>query len=198
MSSQFNRHVYTVPLAPPDGVPIPDHPGYYATSDGHVWTTMHGRGHRREPLMLAEHTDQHGYRRVRISGRRCLVHRLVLSAFSGPAPAGMECRHLDGTRDNNAIANLKWGTRKENAADRLRHGTQMVGAKAHGCRWPEDVVQAVVNEYEAGGVTQRELAERIGASLRIVRCWIAAKDLPSRMPPIGHSTVTHNRPAVGK
>ena len=49
------------------------------------------------------------------------VHQLVCEAFNGPRTG--ETRHLDGNRLNNTPANLRWGTTKENAADRVRHGT---------------------------------------------------------------------------
>ena len=45
------------------------------------------------------------------------VHRLVLEAFVGPQPDGHESRHLDGNPTNNHIANLTWGTRKQNVYD---------------------------------------------------------------------------------
>jgi hypothetical protein len=51
-----------------------------------------------------------------------LVHRLVLTAFEGP-PNGRVCRHLDGTRTNNNLSNLKWGTYKDNHDDSKQHGT---------------------------------------------------------------------------
>ncbi|HET8744630.1 MAG TPA: NUMOD4 motif-containing HNH endonuclease [Ramlibacter sp.] len=59
------------------------------------------------------------------------VHLLVLEAFAGPCPPGMECRHLDGDKGNAALANLVWGTPTENGQDRLRHGTQAQGER-HG------------------------------------------------------------------
>lgn len=52
------------------------------------------------------------------------IHRLVLEAFIGPCPPGMECRHFpDRTKTNNRLSNLQWGTVKENAEDRIIHGT---------------------------------------------------------------------------
>jgi hypothetical protein len=51
------------------------------------------------------------------------VHRLVLEAFVGPCPPGLECLHEGGNPGNNALGNLRWGTRKENHADSVRHGT---------------------------------------------------------------------------
>lgn len=56
--------------------------------------------------------------------RHALIHQLVLEAFVGLAPEGMECRHLDGDPDNNFLSNLAWGTRTENAQDSIRHGTK--------------------------------------------------------------------------
>lgn len=51
------------------------------------------------------------------------VHRLVLEAFVGPCPPGMECRHFpDHTPTNNSVGNLVWGTRKQNCDDRDRAG----------------------------------------------------------------------------
>jgi hypothetical protein len=50
------------------------------------------------------------------------VHPLVAAAFIGPRPDGMEIRHLDGERFNNAAVNLCYGTPSENARDRVNHG----------------------------------------------------------------------------
>ena len=45
------------------------------------------------------------------------VHSLVLLAFVGPRPKGMQCCHYDGSRTNNKIENLRYGTQRENAVD---------------------------------------------------------------------------------
>jgi hypothetical protein len=52
------------------------------------------------------------------------VHHLVLRAFVGERPVTIErgeIRHLDGNKTNNVLANLCYGTIKENADDRKRH-----------------------------------------------------------------------------
>jgi hypothetical protein len=46
------------------------------------------------------------------------IHRLVLYAFVGPLPEGMEACHNDGNPANNRVENLRWDTRKSNVADR--------------------------------------------------------------------------------
>jgi hypothetical protein len=40
--------------------------------------------------------------------KQALVHRLVLEAFVGPCPAGMEAKHRDGDYTNNTLSNLLW------------------------------------------------------------------------------------------
>lgn len=51
------------------------------------------------------------------------IHRLVLEAFVGPCPSGMECRHLDGKPSNNRLYNLEWTTHNENMKDKIKHKT---------------------------------------------------------------------------
>lgn len=71
-----------------------------------------------------------GYPRVRAVSadgvyRDFYVHVLVLTAFDRPRPSKIhEVAHHDGDRTNATLANLFWKTKRENAADRRRHGTQ--------------------------------------------------------------------------
>ena len=43
------------------------------------------------------------------------IHQLVLEAFEGPCPDGMQVSHLDESRDNNRLSNLAYATPVENA-----------------------------------------------------------------------------------
>jgi hypothetical protein len=49
------------------------------------------------------------------------VHCLVLEAFVGPRPAGMQGCHNDSNKLNCALSNLRWDTPKGNIADRRRY-----------------------------------------------------------------------------
>jgi len=42
------------------------------------------------------------------------VHKLVLEAFIGECPPGCNASHIDETKTNNHIENLKWASYKEN------------------------------------------------------------------------------------
>lgn len=50
------------------------------------------------------------------------AHRLVLEAFVGPRPEGLEGCHNDGDPQNNHLSNLRWDTPSSNRTDAVRHG----------------------------------------------------------------------------
>jgi len=49
------------------------------------------------------------------------IHRLVLSAFVGPCPDGMECCHNNGDPSDNRLLNLRWDTPESNRSDAVLH-----------------------------------------------------------------------------
>jgi hypothetical protein len=99
---------------------------YEVTHDGRVFSVdsnWRGYGVRE----LSQSLNASGYQSVRVvvNGKRVryAVHALVARTHLGPQPApGYEVRHLDGNKLNNDFRNLAWGTSKENADDRERHG----------------------------------------------------------------------------
>jgi len=85
--------------------------------------------------MLSPDTIKGGYLRVALAReghvQRRQVHHLVLEAFVGPRPLGMEGCHGDGCPTNNRLSNLRWDTRPENALDTVRHRTHRNTRKTH-------------------------------------------------------------------
>ena len=88
-------------------------------------------------------------------------HRLVLLAHVGPCPDGMETRHLNGIRSDNALSNLRWGTHQENADDQRRHGTQSRGEGHGNAKLTERDVREI-RRLRAGGEKLAGLGERFG------------------------------------
>lgn len=62
-------------------------------------------------------------------GKSVFVHKLVLLAFVGPCPQGMECCHWNGVASDNRLLNLRWDTHYENVQDQKRHGTGPKGER---------------------------------------------------------------------
>jgi hypothetical protein len=63
--------------------------------------------------------------------RNFTVHKLVLEAFVGPRPEGMECCHNNGSPTDNRLINLRWDTRSNNAYDAVRHGVHGKAKNTH-------------------------------------------------------------------
>lgn len=78
------------------------------------------------------------------------AHHLVLAAFVGPMAPGQEACHCDGNRTNNAEDNLRWGTRKENHADKNLHGTSPIGERHPMAKLSEKQVLALRSRRNEG------------------------------------------------
>lgn len=178
------------PPLPENCRPIKDFPGYCVSIDGVVYSCRSHGG-----KIVAWRPMKHTLSRPGNAGRihvslhdnrrknayQTPVHKLVLEAFVGPRPEGMEACHSDGNSLNNHASNLRWDTHLNNMADRTKHGT--------GCKW-ERVNTAVLNRFQvqeirtlyASGSLQKDLAKRFGvntASLSAICRGKTWKNLPS-------------------
>jgi hypothetical protein len=122
--------------------PIPGYEGLYEVSsfgrvrslDRVVPHGLHGFA-RIRGVMRKTFPDHHGYPRVVLtrSGRAKThkVHRLVLEAFVGTCPSGLEACHADDDSSNPALANLRWDTRRNNQLDKVANGNHPQARKTH-------------------------------------------------------------------
>lgn len=108
-------------------------PGYRVTADGKVFSTGHNwRGYGEREMRPTPNSDGYPSVRLTVEGKRVrlAVHRLVAREYLPPRPSPEhEVRHLDGDKTNNTVENLAWGTAKENAEDRERHGRTSRGLR---------------------------------------------------------------------
>lgn len=106
--------------------PAPRYEGIYEVSNlgsvRRVVRAVNGRG----AGPLKHSLDRNGYPRVDLRDRQrrwnALVHQLVIEAFVGPRPVGMETRHLNGDSLDPRLVNLAYGTHAENMRDMSEHG----------------------------------------------------------------------------
>jgi hypothetical protein len=62
-----------------------------------------------------------GYIVVRLNGRLCRAHRVIWEMFNGAIPQGKEIDHINGSRSDNRLCNLRLATRSQNNCNgRLR------------------------------------------------------------------------------
>jgi hypothetical protein len=159
--------------------PITGRPGYKIREDGYVFSqveqTTNGPALSGIWRLIKPTPQERGHLSVTLGqGDTRYVHRLVLEAFVGPCPEGMECRHLNGVPADNRLENLRRGTPKENHGDSVRHGTAAHRKPGWRPRGRVSLTAAQVEEIRAkvpaapSGVPQ-ELAERFGVSAAFVR-----------------------------
>jgi hypothetical protein len=129
---------------------IEEFPAYRFGSDGSVWSCFGPTWKR-----LVQAKDKDGYCQVTLSTNKKIktqkVHRLILTAFVGPCPPGMEACHFpDQSRSNNRIENLRWGTRASNAQDRLANGTDHRGEKSPNAKMTQNQVDEAIRRRATG------------------------------------------------
>lgn len=94
------------------------------------------------------------------------VCRLVIEAFVGPCPRGMECCHNDGDPTNNHVSNLRWDTRSNNIYDAVRHGTHQMSSKTHCKRGHEFTPENTYIQSGGGRVCRECRRKRVREHMR--------------------------------
>lgn len=105
-------------------------------------------------------TDGHGRRQGK------LIHVMVLEAFAGPCPPGMQTRHgPGGPADNRWPEVIRWGTPEDNQGpDRVRDGTSNHGERNGSAKLTEAIVRECRRRRTAG-VPLKDLASEFGISM---------------------------------
>lgn len=134
---------------------IEAYPGYRVGSNGSVWSEWNSRWGRsgtwrRRKLV----PSKRGYLTVVLYNtagrRRFYVHHLVLRAFVGPRPSGLEGCHEDCNHQNNRACNLRWDTSAGNRADTIRAGRFARGEKMPHAKLDPEKVRAARIAYSQG------------------------------------------------
>lgn len=166
---------------------IPSYPGYWASSDGRIWSQRHSMGfqhrlHRIHPIEYRDHKSTVVYVNLYKDGkaRPRRVGCFVLEAFVGPGFPGAECRHLNDDPWDNSLDNLAWGTRKDNALDASRNNRFPIGIKHWKAKLTAEDVSCIRTKYNAvdtegrvcsrkRGIVVRELAQKYNVNIATIK-----------------------------
>jgi len=151
---------------------IPECPKYQASSLGRVRTLKrkNGVGH-----IMTQFLTPNGYKIAKLNQKMWFVHRLVLFAFVGPRPDGMQACHNDNDRQNNRADNLRWDTAKNNNADKRKHGTAQFGENNPSSKFTDTQVMEIRRKYASTSATTRELMDEFGASQAAIASLVRGK-----------------------
>lgn len=92
--------------------------------------------------------------------RQLFLHKVILEAFRGERPEGMESCHNNGDRLDARLENLRWDTRSGNHKDKKKHGTWQVGEKANNAKLTNEIVL----EIRKRGIGPSQAAREYGFS----------------------------------
>jgi len=151
---------------------------YEVSSSGVVKTTSRRPGQQHEiGYVMKQGKKKDGYITVNLSRnnkhKRLTVHRIVMAAFVGPCPEGMEVNHKDGNKANNCLENLEYMTRQQN----VHHAYDVLHRKSpfdnrgekHGLsKFTETQVIEIRRLYATGEHTHRSLAKMFGCDHRAI------------------------------
>ena len=154
-------------------------PGYLVGLDGSVWSCWTKQGVQLDVWHeLIGSPNKGGYLCVGLWRERrqhtIPIHRLVLEAFVGPRPSGMQCRHYpDTSKTNNRLSNISWAEQSINENDKVSSGTSNKGIGHGNSKLNDKDIASIWDEYKSGRYTRKQIAANHGVSThhidRIIR-----------------------------
>lgn len=168
---------------------------------GEVYRTRGPGGIKLKKPILVEGSNVNGYRCMNLSAggskRQVRLHRLVWIAKNGIPPDGLIVAHINNSKVDNRIANLKLLTPEQNSTEAARDGLY----KTPPCQKLDvEVRKQLVEEYRGSELTQKEIAKKYGVSLSRVAQILRSHDYiltgtkTSQVARIGNSVC----PAIAK
>ena len=174
---------YEVRFAPIEGerwLPVRGLEELYEVSDfGRIKSLKNHRGNvRKHPIVLTPSLRGRPgakYPSCSLAGRKNKrVHRLVLEAFVGGCPPGMESAHLDGNPQNSRLDNLQWATAKENARHRCEiHKTHFRGSQVTVSKLDETDIPII--RALGGKMSQMNIGKIFGVSQMVIQKILVGK-----------------------
>ena len=140
------------------------YPAYLVGDNGSVWSRFAPGGQMGNKWRKKKPTCDGARMVVNLANKTFTVSRLVLMAFVGPCPEGMESCHWDGNCRNNNLNNLRWDTPMENTKDKLRHGTESTGERNHTAKLTRKAVRKIRELYMTGKYNYKKLTRMFGVT----------------------------------
>lgn len=148
-------------------VEIPNFKGYYADTDGNIWSEYNGKWGKGEMKKLkTSYCTGSYYPRVTLKqdGKKkyILVSRLIADIFIPNPKKRPYVLHNDNNIFNNNVDNLRWGNQKENMEDCLKAGTRSWGERNGHAKIEEKDVIKIRKICKENKISQCKIGELFG------------------------------------
>lgn len=140
-------------------------PVYYVDSDGRYLRPTIGKGGRL----------RYGLKNINGKFKKIGAAVIVLQAFVGPKPSGMESCHFNDKAYDNRLYNLRWDTHRNNIADRTRNGGTRHGSTNNNSKLTEGQVMCIKALYVYEDSNKTRLAKRFGIHPTVIYSIIRGK-----------------------
>ncbi len=164
---------------------------YFFVSDGSIWSNQKKWNQKVDTIKKLKGWNQDGYIAHGLLTEHGIIrrfaHQVIAEVFIGPCPKGMEVLHKDGTRNNNSVSNLRYGTRKDNCEDTVRHGRSTKWEKQNTAKLKLADIPKIYDMFE-NGMHIQEIADQLNVQrtniyfILIGHTWVNA--VPGRRPPL--------------
>jgi len=109
------------------------------------------------------------------SNKKLLVHRLVMLAFVGRCPDGMNVNHKNGIKTDNQLGNLEYCTYKENSQHAVLVLKRHIGIANRLSKLNDDKVREIRYLYHSTKTSYRRLARQFGVGTTAIQQIIERK-----------------------
>jgi hypothetical protein len=146
---------------------IPGYEGYYVTQNGVIVSTRKGA-----PKVVKTQVNDEGYHVLitSIDGFRTSLRRaraIALAWIPNDDPINkIHACHNDGSKDNDTVSNIRWGTFVENMADKRIHGTGYTGGPV---KKLDDAKATAIRMAHSAGRAIRALALEYNVDRQTIR-----------------------------
>jgi hypothetical protein len=140
-------------------------PGYRVGDDGSVWSRVRSRNWKQLRPQISGRDRRHHKVILTRNGEHVhrYIHHLVLEAFIGPCPPGLEACHANDNGFDNRLGNLRWDTRSSNRVEGYRNGVNHGGSKHYKAKLTEEGAIQVISMIRAGKPNE-EIAAAFGVT----------------------------------
>lgn len=152
-------------------MPVAGYEGLYEVSDGGRVRSLARKNCRGRVLKYRVDSAGEGYVYVTLCrdgvNKKVNVHQLVLAAFVGE-PNGLWGLHRNGDKGDSRLANLYYGTPKQNSGDMVQHGRSQRGTKHYKAVLTPELVAWVRESHQSSLEIARQLGVA-GSTIRAAR-----------------------------
>jgi hypothetical protein len=148
---------------------IHSHPDYAISNKGTVMRLTTGKGNTHAGRIRKQVINQCGYLLVSLPGPKTVaVHRLVAKAFLGENH--LDINHINGDKLDNAVENLEYVTRSENARHAIKLGLWTVkrGQTNGHSKLTNEQVIAIRSRYASESISQTDLAKEYSVDRTLI------------------------------